>query len=50
MPLFCITREKFVGSLTLLLVKNNLTTNNNNNYNYNYIIIIYNNMTNGKAN
>ena len=33
MPLLCITREKFVGSLTLLLLKinNNNKTNNNNN-------------------
>ena len=33
MALLCITREKFVGSLTLLLLKinNNNKTNNNNN-------------------
>ena len=32
MALLCITREKFVGSLTLLLLKinNNNNTNNNN--------------------
>ena len=42
MALLCITREKFVGSLTLLLLKinNNNKTNNNNN----------NNKTNGGAN
>ena len=43
MALLCITREKFVGSLTLLLLKinnNNKTNNNNNN----------NNKTNGGAN
>ena len=41
MALLCITREKFVGSLTLLLLKinNNNKTNNNNN-----------NKTNGGAN
>ena len=44
MALLCITREKFVGSLTLLLLKinNNNKTNNNNNNN--------NNKTNGGAN
>ena len=34
MALLCINREKFVGSLTLLLLKinnNNKTNNNNNN-------------------
>lgn len=39
MALLCITREKFVGSLTLLLLK----INNNNKTNYN-------NKTNGGAN
>ena len=41
MALLCINREKFVGSLTLLLLKinNNNKTNNNNN-----------NKTNGGAN
>ena len=41
MALLCITREKFVGSLTLLLLKinNNNKTNDNNN-----------NKTNGGAN
>ena len=41
MALLCITREKFVSSLTLLLLKinNNNKTNNNNN-----------NKTNGGAN
>ena len=41
MALLCITREKFVASLTLLLLKinNNNKTNNNNN-----------NKTNGGAN
>ena len=44
MALLCITTEKFVGSLTLLLLKinNNNKTNNNNNNN--------NNKTNGGAN
>ena len=46
MALLCINREKFVGSLTLLLLKinNNNKTNNNNNNNNN------NNKTNGGAN